>query len=86
MKENGDPIYKMAALDLSDYELFLLESFDTRHGIPQSLERLSHEKWVEHVQADLPKTMFSWKQYEAHVNSFYGDGVFFDQDHPLDNP
>ena len=69
-------------LNLTDYENFLLARFDSRDGVPQGLERLRNERWVAHVQADLPKSDFTWEQYEFHVNSSFGDEWFFDQDRP----
>ena len=67
---------KGKALDLTDYENYLLTRFDSRGGVPQSLERLTNKKWVAHVRADLPKSDFTWEQYEAHVKAFFGDGCF----------
>ena len=70
-------------LCLTDYENFLLARFDSRaNGVPQALERLTNQKWVAHVLADLPKSDFTWEQYEFHVNSGFGDEWFFDQDRP----
>ena len=69
-------------LHLTDYENWLLARFDSRDGVPVGLERLTNEMWVAHVRADLPKSDFTWEQYEAHVKAFFGDEWFFDQDRP----
>jgi len=69
-------------LNLTDYENWLLSRFDSRDGVPNDLERLTNEKWVAHVKADLPKSDFTWEQYEAHVRAGFGDEWFFDQDRP----
>ena len=73
-------------LNLTDYENWLLARFDSRDGVPQGLERLTNERWVAHVQADLPMSDFTWQQYEFHVNSGFGDEWFFDQDRPPEDP
>ena len=69
-------------LNLTDYENWLLARFDSRQGVPMGLERLTNERWVAHVKADLPKSDFAWGQYEAHVKAGFGDEWFFDQDRP----
>ena len=69
-------------LTLTDYENWLLSRFDSRDGVPQGLERLTNEKWLLHVLADLPLSDFTWEQYEFHVNSSFGDEWFFDMDRP----
>ena len=69
-------------LNLTDYENFLLARFDSRDGVPQGLDRLTNERWVAHVQADLPKSDFTWEEYEFHCKSGFGDEWFFDQDRP----
>ena len=69
-------------LNLTDYENFLLARFDSRGGVPQGLERLTHERWVAHVKADLPKSDFTWEQYEFHVNQSFGDEWWFHMDRP----
>ena len=56
-------------LNLTDYENWLLARFDSRQGVPMGLERLTNERWVAHVKADLPKSDFAWGQYEAHVKA-----------------
>ncbi len=53
-----------------------------RGDLPQGMERLTNEKWVAFVKADLPKSDFTWEQYEFHVKAGFGDGWFFDQDRP----
>jgi hypothetical protein len=60
-------------LNLTDYENWLLSRFDSRDGLPQGMERLTDPRWVAHVQADLPKSDFTWEQYEHHVKSGFGD-------------
>ena len=69
-------------LNLTDYENWLLARFDSRSGVPQGLERLTHERWLAHVLEDIPKSDFTWDQYEAHVKAGFGDEWFFDQDRP----
>ena len=69
-------------LTLTDYENWLLSRWDSRDGVPQGLERLTNEKWLLHVLADLPLSDFTWQQYEFHVNSSFGDDWFFDMDRP----
>ena len=69
-------------LHLTDYENWLLARFDSRDGVPVGLERLTNEKWVAFVKADLPMSDFTWSAYEAHVKSGFGDEWFFDQDRP----
>ena len=69
-------------LNLTDYENWLLGRFDCREGIPQGLERLTHERWVAHVKADLPKSDFTWDHYRFHCFSGFGDEWFFGQDRP----
>ena len=73
-------------LNLTDYENWLLSRFDSHNGVPQGLERLTNEKWVVHVQTDLPMSDFTWQQYEFHVFNGFGDEWFFDQDRPPDDP
>ena len=73
-------------LTLTDYENWLLSRFDSRNGVPQGLERLTNEKWVAHVQADLPMSDFTWAQYLFHVTNHFGDEWFFDQDRPPEDP
>ena len=69
-------------LNLTDYENWLLARFDPSDGVPRGIEWLTNEKWVAFVQEDLPKSDFTWEQYEFHVNSGFGDECFFDQDRP----
>jgi hypothetical protein len=69
-------------LNLTDYENYQLARFDSRDGVPQGLDRLTNEKWVAHMQADLPLSDFTWQQYEFHCKSGFGDEWFFDQDRP----
>ena len=63
--------------NLTDYENYLLECFDARAGVPRGMERLSDERWVAHVRADLPDSDFTWEQYEAYVRAGLGDDWFF---------
>ena len=67
-------------LNLTDYENWLLSRYDSRLGIPFGMERLTDERWVDHVKADIPNSDFTWEQYEFHVKSGFGDEWFFDQD------
>ena len=67
-------------LCLTDYENWLLSRYDSRLGIPFSMERLTDQRWVDHVKADLPMSDFTWEQYEFHVKSGFGDEWFFNQD------
>jgi hypothetical protein len=53
-----------------------------RGELPQGLERLTNEKWVAFVKADIPKSDFTWEQYQYHVKAGFGDEWFFDQDRP----
>ena len=70
-------------LNLTDYENWLLARFDSRDGVPpQGLERLTNQKWVSHVQQDLPKSDFTWEQYEFHVNQSFGDEWWFEDRPP----
>ena len=69
-------------LNLTDYENYQLARFDSRDGVPQGLDRLTNEKWVAHVQADLPMSDFTRQQCEFHVFNGFGDEWFFDQDRP----
>ena len=69
-------------LNLTDYENWLLARFDSREGVPQGLERLTDERWTAHVKAYLPRSDFTWEDYEHHVKSSFGDEWFFDQDRP----
>ena len=64
----------------TDYENWLLARFDSRDGVPVGMERLTDQRWVDHVKADLHLSDFSWEQYESHVKSGFGDEWFFDQD------
>ena len=73
-------------LNLTDYENYQLARFDSRDGVPQGLERLTNEKWVVHVQTDLPMSDFTWAQYLFHVTNHFGDEWFFDQDRPPEDP
>ena len=73
-------------LNLTDYENFLLARFDSRDGVPQGLDRLTNEKWVAHVQADIPMSDFTLAQYLFHVTKHFGDEWFFDQDRPPEDP
>ena len=63
-------------LNLTDYENWLLARFNSRDGVPQGLERLTNEKWVAHVQTDLPMSDFTWAQYLFHVTNHFGDEYF----------
>ena len=47
------------------------------------MERLTNEAWVTNVQTDMPKSDFTWEQYEAHVRAGFWDEWCFDQDRPL---
>ena len=67
-------------LHLTDYENWLLARFDCRGDVPCGLGRLTHRRWVSHVQADLPMSDFTWPQYVFHVRSGFGDEWFFGQD------
>jgi hypothetical protein len=67
-------------LNMTDYENWLLSRYDSRLGIPFDKERLTDERWVNHVKADLPMSDFTWEQYEFHVKSGFGDEWFFAQD------
>ena len=83
----GPPEPKMAEregedLNLTDYENWLLGRFDCRDGIPQGLERLTHDKWVAHVKVDIPMSDFTWKQYEHHVKAGFGDEWWFEDRPP----
>ena len=69
-------------LNLTDYENWLLARFDSREGVPQGLERLTDERWTAHVLEDLPKSDFTWEQYECHVKAGFGDEWFHDMDRP----
>ena len=69
-------------LNLTDYENWLLARFDSRDGVPQGLERLTDQRWVAHVKADLSKSDFTWAQYEHHVLHSFGDEWFFNMDRP----
>ena len=69
-------------LNLTDYENWLLARFDSREGVPQGLERLTDERWTAHVKADIPRSDFTWLQYEEHVNAGFGDEWFHDMDRP----
>ena len=69
-------------LHLTDYENWLLGRYHCRGGIPQGLERLTHEKWVAHVKADLGMSDFTWKQYEHHVEAGFGDEWWFEDRPP----
>ena len=65
---------------LWDYENWLLSRYDSRPGIPEGLARLTDQRWVDHVKADLPNSDFTWEQYEAHVKAGDGDDWFFGMD------
>ena len=68
---------------MTDMENWWLARFNTStYGVPQGLERLTNEHWVNFVKADLPKSDFTWEQYEYHVRNHFGDEWFFDQDRP----
>ena len=69
-------------LNLTDYENWLLARFDSRDGIPQGLERLTDQRWVAHVKADLPMSDFTWEQYEFHCKSGFGDEWWFEDRPP----
>ena len=69
-------------LNLTDYENWLLASFDSRPGIPVGMERLTDRRWVQYVKDDLPKSDFTWEQYKFHVKSGFGDEWFFGMDRP----
>ena len=69
-------------LNLTGYENWLLARFDSREGVPQGLERLTDERWTAHVLEDLPRSDFTWEQYEYHVKSGFGDEWFHDMDRP----
>ena len=53
-----------------------------RGDLPQGLERLTNEEWIAFVKADIPKSDFTWEEYEFHCKSGFGDEWFFDQDRP----
>ena len=65
---------------LCDYETWLLSTYNIKLGIPVGKDRLTHESWVQHVQADLPKSEFTWTQYQEHVESNGGDEWFLEND------
>ena len=65
---------------LCDYETWLLSTYNIKLGIPVGKERLTHESWVRHVKADLPKSEFNWQQYVAHVEANGGDEWFLEGD------
>ena len=67
---------------LCDYETWLLSTYNIKLGIPVGKDRLTHESWVRHVQADLPNSEFTWQQYVAHVEANGGD-EWFQQGDPL---
>ena len=69
-------------LNLTDYVNWLLARFDSREGVPQGLERLTDERWTAHVLEDLPKSDFTWEQYQCHVKAGFGDEWFHDMDRP----
>ena len=69
-------------LNLTDYENWLLARYEVRDGIPQGLERLTDERWTAHVLEDLPKSDFTWEQYEHHVRHSFGDEWFHNMDRP----
>ena len=66
---------------LTDYETWLLSTYNIELGIPVGMERLTHEGWVRHVKDDLAKSEFTWAQYEAHVAA--SDGDWFSEGDPL---
>ena len=65
---------------LTDYETWLLSTYNIELGIPVGMERLTHERWVQHVKDDLPRSEFTWAQYEAHVVASDGDDWFLEGD------
>jgi hypothetical protein len=67
---------------LWDYENWLLSRYDSRPGIPEGLARLTDQRWVDHVKADLPHSDFTWEEYETHVRKGDGDDWFFGMDRP----
>ena len=69
-------------LNLTDYENWLLGRFDSRDGVPQGTERLTHAKWVAHVKADIPMSDFTWIEYEHHIKAGFGDEWWFEDRPP----
>ena len=69
-------------LALTDYENWLLARFDSRGGIPHGRERLTDPRWVSHVLEDLPKSDFTFSQYEAYVKAGFGDEWWFEDRPP----
>ena len=69
-------------LNLTDYENRLLSRFDSRDGVPQGLERPTDPRWLAHMLVDLPKSDWTFSQYEAHVKAGFGDERFFNEDRP----
>ena len=69
-------------LNLTDYENWLLGRFDSRDGVPQGTERLTHAKWVAHVKADIPMSDFTWIEYEHHIKAGFGDEWWFENRPP----
>ena len=65
---------------LTDYETWLLSTYNIELGIPVGMERLTHERWVQHVKDDLPRSEFTWQQYVAHVEASEGDEWFLEGD------
>lgn len=66
-----------------DYENWLLARFDSRPcsgGIPFGMQRLTNQRWVDHVKADIVYSDFTWQEYEEHVKLGRGDEWFFDED------
>ena len=68
-------------LNLTDYERWLGARFDRREGVPQGLARLTDERWMAHVLEDLPRSDFTWEQYEYHVKAGFGE-EWGDDDRP----
>ena len=69
--------------NLTDYENWLVARYDSsRNGVPQGTERLTGPRWVSHVLEDLPKSEWTFSQYEAHVKAGFGDEWFQNQDRP----
>ena len=69
-------------LNLTDYENWLLARFDSSEGVPQGLERLTDKRWMAHVLEDLPKSDFTFSEYQHHVRNHFGDEWFHDMDRP----
>ena len=65
--------------DLTDYENWLLGRFDGGY-VPQGLARLTDERWVEFVRADISGSDWTWEQYEEHVRAGRGDEWFLEEE------